>query len=102
MEYVGVIVNGILTTLVFVAIFFGVYKVYQIATDIREMKDMVLGARGVSAGATPLAAVRAPALVPEIPKGLTDEDSATAYAEHLLRAVNTESQRAENAPHQVR
>jgi len=92
-EYLGVIVNGLLMTLAYVVICFGAYKLYQIATDIREIRDTVVGARRVPPGVAPFTPVPTPALLPEIPRGLTDEDSATAYAEHLLRAVNTESQR---------
>jgi hypothetical protein len=82
--------------------FLGVYKVFQIATDIREIKDLMASGRRVPLGAAPFTPVGAPGLAPEITKDLIAEDSAAAYAENLLRAVNAESQRAENAPHEVR
>jgi hypothetical protein len=81
--------------------FLGVYKVFQIATDIREIKDLMASSRRTPLSA-PFTPVGAPALAPEVTRDLIAEDSAAAYAEHLLRAVNAESQRSENAPHEVR
>lgn len=101
MDFFGAIVNGLLTTVAYVVIFLGVYKLFQIATELREIKDLVASARRVPSGAAPFTSVSAPAVVPETTKGLTGEDSAAAYAEHLLRAVNAE-QRTESAPHEVR
>jgi hypothetical protein len=101
-DFSGAVVNGLLTIVGYIVIFLGVYKVFQIATDIREIKDLVASARRVPLGAPPLTSVGAPILAPEITKDLIAEDSAAAYAEHLLRAVNAESQRAENVPHDVR
>ena len=51
----GAFVNGILAIIGYVVIFVGVYKVHQIATDIREIKDLVASARRTSVTATPLA-----------------------------------------------
>ena len=82
--------------------FLGVYKVFQIAADIREIKDLIGSGRRNPLGAAPFTAVSAPGLAPEITKELIAEDSAAAYAEQLLRAVNAESRRSENAPHEVR
>jgi hypothetical protein len=101
-DFFGAIINGLLTTVVYVVIFFGVYKLYQIATDIRKIKDLIASAYRVSPAAAPFTPVGTPALAPEITKDLAGEDSAAAYAEHLLRAVNAESQRAGNAPSEVR
>jgi len=102
-DFSGTIVNGLLTIVGYVVIFLGVYKVFQIATDIREIKDLIASrSRIPSAAAAPFSSVGAPALTPEITKELIAEDSAAAYAEHLLRAVNAESQRPEGAPHEVR
>ena len=95
MDFSGTIVNGLLAMVGYVAMFLGVYKVFQIATDIREIKDLMASGRR-----SPLAAPVG--LAPEITKELIAEDSAAAYAEHLLRAVNAESQRPENASHEVR
>ena len=101
-EYAGTVINGMLTIVVYVVIFLGVYKVFQIATDIREIKDLVAGGRRVPPAVAPFTPVGAPGLTPEITKDLIAEDSAAAYAEQLLRAVNAESQRAENAQQEVR
>jgi hypothetical protein len=100
-DFSGAIVSGLLTTVGYFVIFIGVYKVFQIATDIREIKDLIASGRRV-----PLTAPFTPAgvsgLTPDVTKDLIGEDSAAAYAEHLLRAVNAESQRVEDAPHEVR
>ena len=107
MDFFGAIVNGLLTTVAYVVIFLGVYKLFQIATDIREIKDLVVGARRIPPGAAPFTPIGAPftpaskpAFVPET-NGLAGEDSAAAYAERLLRTVNAD-QRTESAPHEVR
>ena len=103
MDFSGAIVNGLLTIVGYIVIFLGVYKVFQIATDIREIKDLIAsGRRGQLEALTPFTPVSAPGLTPDITKDLIAEDSAAAYAEHLLRAVNAESHRSENAPHDVR
>jgi hypothetical protein len=101
-DFSGAIVNGLLTIVGYVVIFLGVYKVFQIATDIREIKDLIASRSRISLAAAPFTPAGAPGLTPEITKELIAEDSAAAYAEHLLRAVNAESQRSENAPHEVR
>lgn len=95
MDFSGTIVNGLLAMVGYVVIFLGVYKVFQIATDIREIKDLIASGRRSPLGA-------APGLAPEITKELIAEDSAAAYAEQLVRAVNAESGRPENAPYEVR
>src|ERR1700692_89294 len=101
-DFSGAIVSGLLTIVGYVVIFLGVYKVFQIATDIREIKDLIVNrSRIPSAAAAPFSSAGAPVLTPEITKDCIAEDSAAAYAEHLLRAVNAES-RTENTPHEVR
>ncbi len=102
MDFSGAIVNGLLTIVGYVVIFLGVYKVFQIATDIREIKDLVASARRTPLSTVPITPGGAPNLTPDITKDLIAEDSAAAYAEQLLRAVNSQSQNAENAPHEVR
>ena len=52
-DFFGAIVNGLLTTVAYVVIFFGVYKLYQIATDIREIKDFVVSGRRIPSAAAP-------------------------------------------------
>ena len=102
MDFSGAIVNGLLTIVGYVVIFFGVYKVFQIATDIREIKDLIASRSRVPSAAAPFTPGGAPGLTPDITEDLIGEDPAAAYAEHLLRAVNAESQRAENAPREIR
>jgi hypothetical protein len=94
----GAFVNGLLAIIGYVVIFFGVYKVNQIATDIREIKDLVASTRRSSGAITPLPR----GLAPEITTDLVADDSATAYAQSLLRAVNAESHGAASEPHEVR
>ena len=102
MDFSGTIVNGLLAIVGYVVMFLGVYKVFQIATDIREIKDLMASARRDPLGAAPFTPAGTPGLAPEITRDLIAEDSAAAYAEHLLRAVNAESQRAESTSHEVR
>ena len=97
MDLSGAFVNGILTIIGYVVIFFGVYKVYQVATDIREIKELLISGRR-NAPLTP----GIPGLAPEVAKDLLAEDSATAYAQSLLRAVNSESHGAASETHEVR
>jgi hypothetical protein len=99
-DLAGAFFNGILTTIGYVVIFMGVYKVYQAATDIREIKELLVR-RNPLAG-TPLASAGAPGLAPAVTKDLLDEDSATAYAQSLLRAVNPEAHAAVSETHEVR
>ena len=100
MDFSGAIANGLLTIVGYIVIFLGVYTVFQIATDIREIKDLIVSrSRIPSVAAAPFTSVGVPGLTPDITKDLIAEDSAAAYAEHLLRAVNAESQRSENVPH---
>jgi hypothetical protein len=100
-DFLGTIVSGLLTTVAYLVIFLGVYKLFQIASELREIKDLVASARRVPSGAAPFTSVSAPALMPETAKVLPGEDSAAAYAEHLLRTVNA-GQRTESAPQEVR
>ena len=101
MDLSGAFVNGILTIIGYVVIFVGVYKVYQVATDIREIKELLVKGRNPLAAA-PLASAGVPGLAPEVAKDLLAEDSATAYAQSLLRAVNSESHGAASETHEVR
>ena len=100
MDLSGAFINGILTIIGYVVIFVGVYKVYQVATDIREIKELLVSSRR-----NPLANVLTPGipgLAPDVAKDLLAEDSATAYAQSLLRAVNSESHGAASETHEVR
>ncbi len=100
MDLSGAFINGILTIIGYVVIFVGVYKVYQVATDIREIKELLVS-RGNPLSAAPIAPA-VPGLAPEVTKDLLGEDSATAYAQSLLRAVNSESHAAPSETHEVR
>ena len=102
MDLAGAFFNGILTTIGYVVIFIGVYKVYQAAADIREIKELLVsGSRVPIPTATP-AAASMPGLAPEVAKDLLAEDSATAYAQSLLRAVNPEAHAPVNETQEVR
>jgi len=100
-DLTGTVVNGLFTIVAYIVIFLGVYKVFQIATDIREIKELMASSRRTPLGAGSVAPVQAHGLPSEITKDLIAEDSAAAYAEQLLRAVNAESQRTESEPHEV-
>jgi hypothetical protein len=90
-EFLGAFVSGILSTVVYVIIFLGVYKLYYIAKDIHEIKELMeRKLRGPVDAVAPSRAV-APVVTPELTKSLSDEDAASAYAEQLLRAVSAES-----------
>ncbi len=95
MDFFGAIISGLLTTVGYVVIFFGVYKLYQISTDIREIKDLVASARRVTSVAPPVPAVAAPVFSPQIARDGAADDAAADYAANLLRAVNAGSQRSE-------
>ena len=101
MDLAGAFFNGILTTIGYIVIFMGVYKVYQAATDIREIKELLVKGRNPLAAA-PLASASVPGLAPQVTKDLLAEDSATAYAQSLLRAVNSEAHPAVSETHEVR
>ncbi len=101
MDLSGAFINGILAIIGYVVIFVGVYKVYQVATDIREIKELLVNGRRNPLAAAPLAPV-VPGLTPDVTRDLLGEDSATAYAQSLLRAVNPEAHAAVSETHEVR
>jgi hypothetical protein len=101
-DLAGAFLNGILTTIGYVVIFFGVYKVYQAATDIREIKELLVSGRRNPLPAAPLSSASVPGLAPEVAQDLLAEDAATAYAQSLLRAVNPEARGAVNETQEVR
>lgn len=72
----------------YVLLFAGVYKLFQIATDLGEIKQL-LKDQARSAPPSPALPV---AFAPHA--DLQRSDDASEYAEKLLRAVNAESQRA--------
>ena len=102
MDFAGAFLNGILATIGYAVIFFGVYKVYQVAADIREIKDLMVSSRRNPLPAVPVVSATVPGLPPAVAKDLLAEDSATAYAQSLLRAVNPEAHAAVNETQEVR
>lgn len=82
----GPFVTEIMTIIGYVMIFAGVYKLFQIASVLGEIKDSLKNPR---AFAGPPGAFGPPR--PEA------SDSADAYAENLLRAVNKEPHEADTA-----
>jgi hypothetical protein len=91
-EFLGAFVSTLLSIVVYGAVFLGVYKLYYVAKDIHEIKELMERKvkNPADVVATP-ARVIAPMLTPELTKGLSEEDAASAYAEQLLRAVSAES-----------
>jgi len=70
----GPFVGELITIIGYVMIFVGVYKLFQIGSDLGEIKELLKsGQRGIAG-----------------PSGTLASDPADAYAENLLRAVNQE------------
>ena len=91
MDFFGAFISGILSLVVYIVVFMGVYKLYYIAKDIHEIKELMERKLRNSADAVAQARAVAPAATPEFTKSLSDEEAASAYAEQLLRAVSAES-----------
>ena len=92
MEIVGSLIQELLAVVGYAILLAGVYKLYQIATDIREIKEAIKGARRLGDH------VGAPASM----EGLRSDtefslDAADSYAENLLRTVSAQT-RAEHNP----
>jgi hypothetical protein len=101
-DLAGAFFNGILTIIGYLVIFFGVYKVYHVATDIREIKELLVSGRRNAIPVAPAVSASFPGLAPEVAKDLLAEDAATAYAQSLLRAVNPAAHAAVNETQEVR
>jgi len=101
-DFAGAFLNGILATIGYAVIFFGVYKVYQAAADIREIKELLASGRRNPIPVAPVVSATVPGLAPDVAKDLLAEDSATAYAQSLLRAVNPEAHAAVHETQEVR
>ncbi len=102
MDFFGAFISGILSLVVYIVVFMGVYKLYYIAKDIHEIKELMeRKLRNSADGAAPARAV-APVVTSELTKSLSDEDAASAYAEQLLRAVSAESPSRANETQEVR
>ena len=70
----GPFVAEIMTIIGYVMIFVGVYKLFQVGSDLGEIKELLKSGQRGFAG----------------PSGPVVADPAEAYAENLLRAVNQE------------
>lgn len=80
----GAFVSEIISIIGYVMVFLGVYKIFQISSTLGEIKELLKsGQRGFAGPSAPL-----------VPLPL---DSAEAYAENLLRAVNQESHAVDTA-----
>jgi hypothetical protein len=102
-EFLGAFVSTLLSVVAYGIIFLGVYKLYYIAKDIHEIKELMeRKLKNPAQVPTAAAPVIAPVLTPELTKGLSEEDAASAYAEQLLRAVSAESPARVSEPHEVR
>jgi hypothetical protein len=100
-EYLGAFLSEILTILGYAAILAIVFKLFQIATELTEIKKLLENQRRNDA-LTPVPATAA--IVPgarNITPDESSEDAAAEYAKNLLRAVNAESQHASAETRQV-
>jgi hypothetical protein len=88
-DLTGTFVGGVISIIGYVLLFVGVYKIFQIAGDVSEIKELLKSGRRT---AVPAEATHMPAGA-DYSTALA-EDPADAYAENLLRAVSAESQRA--------
>jgi hypothetical protein len=77
----GPFVAEIITIIGYVMIFVGVYKLFQIGSDLGEIKELLKSQRGFA-----------------MPSGPAPSDPADAYAENLLRAINQESHHSVQDP----
>jgi hypothetical protein len=82
-DFIEVFIREVLTIVGYFLLFASAYKLFQISSDMREIKQL-LKDRVQSA---PPAISPAPSLL----ANLQASDDASAYAERLLRAVNAES-----------
>ena len=90
MDIIGPFIQELFAIAGYAIVFAGVYKLYQVATDIREIKDAVI--RSSHRASNQFGPAPAPKAASILPDSDSSFDSATSYAESLLRAVNAESQ----------
>jgi len=74
----GPFIAEIMTIIGYVMIFVGIYKLFQITSELGEIKELLKSQRAFPAAG---------------PSGVAD--AADAYAQNLLRAVNQESHEVE-------
>jgi hypothetical protein len=86
-ELLGAFLSEIVAFLGYVLLFAAVYKLFQITTELGEIKELL---RSQARSGSPLPSpAMAQALAPLT--NLSSSDDASDYAEKLLRAVNAES-----------
>jgi hypothetical protein len=91
-DLIGVFVREIATIVAYALVFAGVYKLFQISTDLTQIKELLKD----RSRATP-SPVAPPPLDPAGANFRTTDDAAE-YAEKLLRAVNAESRASTASP----
>jgi hypothetical protein len=88
-DFLRALLGDVISIAAYCALFAGIHKLFQIATTLGEIKEVLQGQR------------RAELMAPvSVPVGLAlshhpsdaGEDEAAAYAQNLLRAVNAERQ----------
>lgn len=77
----------------YMILFTGVYKLFQIATELGEIKQLLKDQSRSSSLTSAIVPAHAPNTGLGFPP-LVSSDDASEYAEKLLRAVNAESQHA--------
>ena len=101
-DFFGAFISTSLSIVLYLVVFMGVYKLYYIAKDIHEIKELMeRKLRNPVDGAAPVRAL-APAVSAELAKSMSDEDTASAYAEQLLRAVSAEPSSRTSEAQEVR
>jgi hypothetical protein len=88
LEFVGSFFQIFITTIGYALVFVGVYKIFQIGSDIREIKDAVKNAQQTQSyfGTTSSTNPMPPAIATDDAEFL----SANSYAESLLKAVQAQ------------
>ena len=92
MDLIGVFVREIATIIAYALVFAGVYKLFQISTELTQIKELLKD----RSRSTP-SPVIPPTLGPAAPD-FHSTDDASEYAERLLRAVNAESRASVASP----
>ena len=88
MEIIGALLGEMAAIMGYVLMFAAVWKLFQIATELGEIKQLLSN----QARSVPPSPALAQALAPLA--NLRSSDDASEYAEKLLRAVNAESHAA--------
>jgi hypothetical protein len=88
-DFLRAFLGDMLSLAGYAAFFAALYKLFQISTQLDEIKELLKGQRRNDFVA------QGPAVIPAIPSDIAADDAAAEYAKNLLRAVNAESQHAE-------